>query len=119
MPSDWFDEYNECLNVLLSHRAFYFFWCNFSSPRFTMSLQPCNDDEFGPVVHGCRGDYDFTIFFEQIFFELTLSLIIVVICLIRLFLLFKQPKKTAGGFLLYSKSVSFGAGRQMTKKLIH
>lgn len=63
-------------------------------------------DEFGPVVNGCRGDYDFTIFFEQIFFELTLSLIIAVICLIRVFLLFKQAKKTAGGFLLYSKSFS-------------
>lgn len=29
-----------------------------------------NDDTLGPVVRGCRGDFDFTILFEQTFFVL-------------------------------------------------
>lgn len=43
-----------------------------------------NDDSFGPVVEGCRDDFDFTIRFELIFFSLIPTSIFIVLAAVRI-----------------------------------
>ncbi|KAI1651140.1 putative ABC multidrug transporter [Daldinia loculata] len=50
-----------------------------------------NDQSLGPSVLGCRGDFDFTVKFEQLFFSLTPSVIFIILSLWRIYLLAKRP----------------------------
>ncbi|KAI1380494.1 ABC multidrug transporter [Hypoxylon crocopeplum] len=50
-----------------------------------------NDQSFGPNVVGCRGDFDFTVKFEQLFFSITPSVIFIVASLWRTALLIRRP----------------------------
>ncbi|KAI0113106.1 putative ABC multidrug transporter [Daldinia grandis] len=50
-----------------------------------------NDESLGPSVLGCRGGFDFTIKFEQLFFYLTPSIIFVLLSLWRIYLLARRP----------------------------
>jgi ATP-binding cassette subfamily C (CFTR/MRP) protein 1 len=62
-----------------------------------MDYSGCPDDaSFGPAVHGCRGDFDFTIKFENIFFSLIPASIFIVIALTRIVFLIRRPVVVGG-----------------------
>lgn len=42
-----------------------------------------NDDDFGPVVKGCRHDFDFTLKFELLILSLVPCSIFIVVALLR------------------------------------
>lgn len=49
------------------------------------NLSTClNDDSFGPVVHGCRGDFDFTNTFEEAIFSIGLSACFLLLTCLRI-----------------------------------
>ncbi|KYG46940.1 hypothetical protein M433DRAFT_64146 [Acidomyces richmondensis BFW] len=50
-----------------------------------VSCSPTADNAFGPVVRGCRGDFDFTLTFEQCFFAIAPSAAMLVLGGIRLY----------------------------------
>ena len=50
------------------------------------------DNAFGPTVHGCRGDFDFTLTFEQAFFSLAPSAVVVIASAARLPYLLRREK---------------------------
>lgn len=71
-----------------------------------MSSSTClNDDTLGPVVKGCRNDFDFTINFELVFFSLVPSSIFIGLSILRCAQLFKRPKVVDTGILLPLKLV--------------
>jgi ATP-binding cassette, subfamily C (CFTR/MRP), member 1 len=55
-----------------------------------------NDDAFGPSVQGCRGNFDFTLQFEKIFFSIIPSSIFIALALTRIFLLCRRPAIVGG-----------------------
>ncbi|KAI1762775.1 P-loop containing nucleoside triphosphate hydrolase protein [Hypoxylon sp. FL1150] len=70
-----------------------------------MDFSGClNDESFGPTVQGCRGDFDFTIMFEKIFFALIPSAVFVAICLPRIVYLIRNPALVDGAFFRYIKA---------------
>ncbi|XXG97918.1 hypothetical protein Hte_004234 [Hypoxylon texense] len=70
-----------------------------------MDFSGClNDESFGPTVQGCRGDFDFTLMFEKIFFALIPSAVFIAICLPRVVYLVRKPAFVGGAFLRYIKS---------------
>ncbi|KAL2191494.1 hypothetical protein L209DRAFT_673580 [Thermothelomyces heterothallicus CBS 203.75] len=65
-----------------------------------MDFSGCPDDaSFGPAVRGCRGDFDFTIKFEKIFFSTIPPPVFVAFSLARIVYLARKPA-TVGGALL-------------------
>ncbi|KAI1780252.1 P-loop containing nucleoside triphosphate hydrolase protein [Hypoxylon cercidicola] len=70
-----------------------------------MDFSGClNDESFGPTVQGCRGDFDFTIMFEKIFFALIPSAVFIALCLPRVVYLTRKPAIVGGAFLQYIKA---------------
>ncbi|KAI0843264.1 P-loop containing nucleoside triphosphate hydrolase protein [Hypoxylon sp. FL0890] len=65
-----------------------------------------NDKAFGPTVQGCRGDFDFTIVFEKIFFTLIPTAVFIAFCLPRVVLLAHRPVIVGGGLLRSLKSIA-------------
>lgn len=65
-----------------------------------------NDQSLGPSVLGCRGDFDFTVKFEQLFFSLTPSVIFIILSLWRIYLLAKRPTIVDAPLLRLVKLVS-------------
>jgi ATP-binding cassette subfamily C (CFTR/MRP) protein 1 len=77
------------------------------SPEPQMATTNClNDDDFGPVVKGCRDDFDFTLRFELIIFSLVPSSIFVLVALLRCFQLHKGRKIVDAKPFLAAKLVS-------------
>lgn len=71
-----------------------------------MDFSGClNDESIGPAVQGCRGDFDFTIKFEKIFFDLLPTAIFLATCLPRIVYLARRPAIVGGVFLRYAKLV--------------
>ncbi|KAF4878441.1 ABC transporter atnG [Colletotrichum siamense] len=66
----------------------------------------CADSEFGPV-HGCRGDFDFSLLFEQTVFSAVPSGVFLFLAAIRLLVLFPRQKK--------SQRVAIGSGLRWAK----
>lgn len=65
-----------------------------------MNFSGCVDDEsFGPAVHSCRDDFDFTIKFENIFLSIIPASLFIVICLGRLIILTRRPEVVSGSIL--------------------
>ena len=65
-----------------------------------MAAMGClNDDDFGPVVKGCRDDFDFTLKFELVIFSLVPSSIFILVALLRCVQLLN--KKTIVGARLF------------------
>ena len=63
----------------------------------TWSWDLCpNDDAFGPIVHGCRDSFDFTLLFEQTFLSIAPSSLFIVLAVIRIVYLRRQPRTIAG-----------------------
>ncbi|KAJ3497544.1 hypothetical protein NLG97_g1819 [Lecanicillium saksenae] len=50
-----------------------------------------NENSFGPAVEGCRGDFDFTAFFEQVVFTLLPACAFVPLSAASIFSLLKRP----------------------------
>ena len=65
-----------------------------------------NDDDFGPVVKGCRDDFDFTLKFELIIFSLVPSSLFVLVALLRCLQLHKRRKIVDAKLFLAAKLVS-------------
>lgn len=65
-----------------------------------------NDGAFGPSVHGCRGDFDFTIRFEKIFFSIIPSAVLIAVAAPRLITLFRRSTIVGGTWYRYVKLVS-------------
>ncbi|KAK4152002.1 canalicular multispecific organic anion transporter 1 [Chaetomidium leptoderma] len=71
-----------------------------------MDFSGClDDDSFGPAVRGCRGDFDFTIKFEKIFFALIPAPILVAFFLCRVVYLVRKPVIVGGAALRTAKLV--------------
>ncbi|KAK4202032.1 putative multidrug resistance-associated protein [Triangularia verruculosa] len=69
-----------------------------------MEFTGCIDDEsFGPSVRGCRGDFDFTLKFEKIFFAIIPSIIFIALSLPSIIQLYRKPYIVEGAILRYSK----------------
>ncbi|KAJ3959309.1 hypothetical protein N0V92_004092 [Colletotrichum tropicale] len=66
----------------------------------------CADSEFGPV-HGCRGDFDFSLLFEQTVFSAVPSGAFLFLAAIRLLVLLPRQKK--------SQRVAIGSGLRWAK----
>ncbi|KAH7129421.1 ABC transporter [Dactylonectria estremocensis] len=62
-----------------------------------------NDDAFGPVVQGCRGNFDFTLQFEGIFFSILPSSLFLVLGLGRFLWLLRRPNLAAVTAFLWAK----------------
>ncbi|PQE32692.1 ABC multidrug transporter protein [Rutstroemia sp. NJR-2017a WRK4] len=56
----------------------------------------CVDDTFGPVIHGCRENFDFTLLFEQSFFSILPSLLFILLSSRRIYSLRAQPRRVSG-----------------------
>jgi len=68
--------------------------------------QTCLDDStFGPVVVGCRGDFDFTVLFEQVIFSIVPSSIFILLGIPRLVTLRKRVVILKGRSLQLVKAV--------------
>ena len=59
------------------------------------STQCLNDYTFGPVVEGCRDNFDFTAVFEQIFFSIIPSAFFILLGIIRIRHLGRKPRVLA------------------------
>lgn len=71
-----------------------------------MDFSGCLDDEsFGPAVRGCRGDFDFTIKFERIFFSLIPAPVFIAFALARIVHLTRKPVIVSGRLLRVAKLV--------------
>ncbi|KAH6694276.1 P-loop containing nucleoside triphosphate hydrolase protein [Leptodontidium sp. MPI-SDFR-AT-0119] len=73
-----------------------------------MSAQWCGEtieNSFGPTVKICRGGFDFTALFEQVFLSIIPSAIFLVLLAFRLVLLRRESPKVNCGYLLPAKIV--------------
>lgn len=67
-----------------------------------------NDSSFGPAVTGCRGDFDFTIFFEATILSTLPSALFILLAPWRFWQLKDRSCVVTGQALWYSKAVSCG-----------
>ncbi|KAG6365911.1 hypothetical protein INS49_000087 [Diaporthe citri] len=58
---------------------------------------PTADESFGPVVQDCRGDFDFTIAFEQYLFSILPACLLIIAAPLRLRHLSKSPSVVVAG----------------------
>ena len=73
-----------------------------------MDLSGCaGDSSFGPAVHGCRDDFDFTLEFERIFFSIIPSSAFVALSLARCVWLVRRPVLVSSPALRSVKTVSY------------
>jgi ATP-binding cassette subfamily C (CFTR/MRP) protein 1 len=57
-----------------------------------MNKTYCNDNDFGPAVHGCRDNFDFTLLFETTILSIAPSLLVLLLATGRLLYLRSKPK---------------------------
>lgn len=65
-----------------------------------------NDDGVGPIVHGCRHNFDFTLLFEQAFLSIAPSSLLVALATIRIAYLRRRPRIVGGKKFQILKIVS-------------
>ncbi|PWY75050.1 ABC transporter [Aspergillus heteromorphus CBS 117.55] len=58
-----------------------------------------SDGSFGPTVEGCRGDFDFTLKFENIVLSILPSAVFITLSIPRVILLARRPSIVGGAFL--------------------
>lgn len=63
------------------------------------------DDTFGPHAANCRGDFDFTLLFEETILSLTPLAILLIVAPLRILYLFKKDRKVVQSPLLSLKLV--------------
>ncbi|KAH8665276.1 putative ABC multidrug transporter [Tricladium varicosporioides] len=66
------------------------------------------EDVFGPQVHGCLGDFDFTLLLEESILILPMTAVALLTTILRLRYLLKEPIKVNGGWHPISKIVGLG-----------
>jgi len=72
-----------------------------------MTTTTClNDQEFGPIVKGCRNDFDFTIKFELVILSLVPNLVFVLVALPRCIQLHKRLDVVSARLFQAAKLVS-------------
>ena len=70
----------------------------------TAACSPYADDAFGPIVYGCRGNFDFTLTFEQCFFAIAPTAAMLLFGSIRLYSLrCRQEKLIKNNFFKWTK----------------
>jgi hypothetical protein len=67
---------------------------------------PSADSAFGPVVNGCRDNFDFTFAFGQYFFSIVPSLILLLAAPFRLRFLSRKQREVNGNTFKFVKLVS-------------
>jgi ATP-binding cassette subfamily C (CFTR/MRP) protein 1 len=67
---------------------------------------PTADSAFGPAVNGCRQDFDFTLAFEQYFFSIVPSVLLLLLAPLRLKTLVRVRPKIRGSNFKFIKLVS-------------
>ena len=73
---------------------------------FAMAFSGClHDEDFGPAVHGCRENFDFTIKFERIFLSLISASMFLAIAQIRIIFLTQRPRMVNGNWFWILKVV--------------
>lgn len=77
------------------------------------TCQPMNDNNFGPVVHGCRSDFDFTLLFEQSVLAIGPAALLLLFAPPRFVKLWKSSKKTISTRVLSIKAVCKDAHNQL------
>ncbi|KAH7319081.1 putative ATP-binding cassette transporter [Rhexocercosporidium sp. MPI-PUGE-AT-0058] len=70
-----------------------------------MSCTPASDNVFGPVVQGCRDNFDFTLLFEQTILSISPATIFLLLMLTRLFHLYHVNNRALPSRLLACKLV--------------
>lgn len=63
------------------------------------------EKSFGPAVTACRRAFDFTLFFEEIFFKLLPSALFLVAATLRVAVLARNKRRVRFGLLYYAKIV--------------
>lgn len=71
-----------------------------------MTLNECDDSSFGPIIRGCRGNFDFTKVFENVFLSIIPNSLVLVVGIIRIYYLRRQSKITNGSTFQILKLVS-------------
>ena len=77
-----------------------------------------NDDQLGPVVEGCRSDFDFTQSFERTMIWSLPSAIFILVATLRFIYVLKRPRIVSALYLQIAKVVSaafFILNREMLK----
>lgn len=83
-----------------------------------MEFSGCsNDDSIGPAVEGCRGDFDFTIKFEKVFFTLIPTSVFIAVCLPRFLYLVRRPVIVHGGKYLRAAKLVRAILKQYNKQI--
>ncbi|KUJ06202.1 P-loop containing nucleoside triphosphate hydrolase protein [Mollisia scopiformis] len=80
----------------------------------------CNsiDRTFGPPAKGCRGGFDFTLLFEEIFLSLIPMVLVIIVTFFRLPYLFRRQTKVVWSLWLPAKLILYGAYEVITLLLI-
>jgi ATP-binding cassette, subfamily C (CFTR/MRP), member 1 len=68
-----------------------------------------NDNTIGPIVSGCRDDFDFTVKFEQSILSLVPSACFALLAAARIAWLSRKPRIVAAGSFQVLKLVSCGS----------
>lgn len=68
------------------------------------------DNRFGPVVKGCRDDFDFTLLFEQVIMTMSPTALVLLLILPRIYHLHTQKLKTKRNWVYWSKCVCVNLG---------
>ena len=64
------------------------------NPNMFSSCEPTNDDIFGPVIQGCRSNFDFTLLFEQTMLSMPPSAVLLLLAPPRIVKLLRSRRKT-------------------------
>jgi hypothetical protein len=88
----------------------------------TPSCLPVNDDVFGPVIQGCRSNFDFTLLFEQTILSIGPAALLLLFAPPRVIRLLRSNKKTRPSRLRLYKTVPpfrslFGSKLMVTVRL--
>jgi hypothetical protein len=81
------------------------------------SCLPKSDDVFGPIVQGCRSNFDFTLLFEQTILSIGPAALLLIFAPPRVLRLLRSTKKTLSSRLrLYKTVLTFRSprGHQLT-----
>lgn len=79
---------------------------------FNSTCTSASDDVFGPAVHGCRDNFDFTLLFEQTILSIAPSALLLLCTPVRLVQLGKSSVKTLYTPILATKAV--GVARRLS-----
>lgn len=64
-----------------------------------------NDDSFGPIIQGCRDDFDFTLRFQHIILAIVPAILFLALSIPRTIWLSQQPRLVSGVAFQFFKLV--------------